>query len=172
VIRNSFRPEGKGTTIAAKGDGRKGIRAVTAIPGMCLLSLDGRGMTGVAGIAARVFSTTARLGVSVVMFSQASSEQNIALVLPEGDRARTVAALLQEFRYERLTGAIDSVNARPSIAVVAAVGEGMAGTPGIAARVFAAAAGETAIPMRLISAKGPIQKNGFLFTLNALSLLL
>src|SRR5258706_13966163 len=62
VIKNSFRPEGPGTTIAETSDGQKGIRAVTAIPGLCLLSLDGKGMTGVAGIAARVFSTTARLG--------------------------------------------------------------------------------------------------------------
>ena len=140
VIRNSFRPEEPGTTIAATGDGRTGIRAVTAIPGMCLLSLDGRGMTGVPGIAARVFGATARLGVSVVMFSQASSEQNIALVLPEVDRARTVAALEHEFRYERLSGAIDGVTARSPVAVVAAVGEGMRGTPGIAAKVFAAVA--------------------------------
>jgi aspartokinase/homoserine dehydrogenase 1 len=140
VIRNSFRPEGKGTTIAARGAGGQGIRAVTAIPGLCLLSLDGKGMTGVPGIAARVFGATARLGVSVVMFSQASSEQNIALVVPEGDRARTVAALEQEFRYERLTGAIDAVHARAPVAVVAAVGDGMRGTPGIAARVFGAVA--------------------------------
>ena len=140
VIRNSFRPEILGTTIAAKGDGASGIRAVTSVPGMCLLSLDGRGMTGIPGIAARVFAATARLGVSVVMFSQASSEQNIALVIPEGDRARTVAALEQEFRWERLTGSIDAVNARAPIAVVAAVGEGMRGTPGIAAKVFSAVA--------------------------------
>ena len=140
VIKNSFHPNGTGTTIAAKGDGAKGIRAVTAIPGLCLLSLDGPGMTGVAGIAARVFSTTARLQVSVVMFSQASSEQNIALVIPEAERERTVAALELEFRYERLTGAIDSVRARAPIAVVAAVGEGMRGTPGIAAKVFEAVA--------------------------------
>ena len=140
VIRNSFRPDGRGTTIAARGEGGAGIRAVTAISGLCLLSLDGKGMTGIPGIAARVFGATARLGVSVVMFSQASSEQNIALVIPEGDRARTVAALEQEFRYERLTGAIDAVTARAPIAVVAAVGDGMRGTPGIAARVFTAAA--------------------------------
>ncbi len=140
VIRNSFRPKEPGTRISAKGDGRKGIRAVTAIPGMCLLSLDGRGMTGVPGIAARVFGATARLGVSVVMFSQASSEQNIALVVPEADRSRTVAALEQEFRYEKLAGSIDGVTARAPVAVVAAVGDGMRGTPGIAAKVFAAVA--------------------------------
>lgn len=140
VIRNSFRPEIPGTMIAAKGDGKTGIRAVTAIPGLCLLSLDGRGMTGVPGIAARVFGATARLGVSVVMFSQASSEQNIALVVPEADRSRTVAALEHEFRYERLAGSIDGVTARAPVAVVAAVGEGMRGTPGIAAKVFAAVA--------------------------------
>ena len=140
VIKNSFHPAGDGTTISARSDGKKGVRAVTAIPGLCLLSLDGSGMNGVPGIAARVFSATARLGVSVVMFSQASSEQNIALVIPETDRARTVAALEQEFRYERLTGAIDSVTARSPIAVVAAVGEGMRGTPGVAALVFSAVA--------------------------------
>jgi bifunctional aspartokinase / homoserine dehydrogenase 1 len=140
VIRNAFRPERPGTTIAAKGDGAAGVRAVTAIAGMCLLSLDGRGMTGIPGIAARVFGAIAGLGVSVVMFSQASSEQNIALVIPEGDRPRTVAALEQEFRFERLTGVIDAVTFRAPIAVVAAVGEGMRGTPGIAAKVFAAVA--------------------------------
>ena len=93
VIRNSFRPGAAGHDDRRQGGRARGVRAVTAISGMCLLSLDGKGMTGIPGIAARVFGATARLGVSVVMFSQASSEQNIALVIPEGDRARTVAAL-------------------------------------------------------------------------------
>lgn len=140
VIRNSFRPAAKGTVISATGSPRKGIRAVTSIAGMCVISLDGRGMTGIPGIAARVFTTTARLGVSVVMFSQASSEKNIALLVTEADRPRTVAGLEQEFRYERLTGAIDRVSARSPVAVVAAVGDGMRGTRGVAAKVFDAVA--------------------------------
>ena len=105
VIRNSFRPDDPGTTIAAKGDGKSGLRAVTAVPGCACSPSTEAGMTGIPGIAARVFSATARLGVSVVMFSQASSEQNIALVIPEGDRARTVAALEQEFRCENASRA-------------------------------------------------------------------
>jgi aspartate kinase len=140
VIRNSFNPKGPGTVISGAGSARKGVRAVTAIPAMCLISLDGQGMTGIPGIAARVFATTARLDVSVVMFSQASSEQNIALVVPEADRARTVGALEQEFRWERLTGAIDGVSAKAPIAIVAAVGDGMRGTCGISAKVFTAVA--------------------------------
>jgi aspartate kinase len=140
VIRNSFAPDGPGTTISEKGDPRPGIRAVTAVSGLCLLSLNGKGMSGIPGIAARVFGTTARLGVSVVMFSQASSEQNIAIVFPEADRARTASALEHEFRYERLVGSIDGVVAKSPIAVVAAVGDGMRGTVGIAAKVFAAVA--------------------------------
>ena len=135
-----FAPDGPGTTISEKGDPRPGIRAVTAISGLCLLSLDGKGMSGIPGIAARVFGTTARLGVSVVMFSQASSEQNIAIVFPDADRVRTAAALGQEFRYEKLVGAIDGVAAKSPIAVVAAVGDGMRGTVGIAATVFTAIA--------------------------------
>ena len=140
VIKNSFAPDRPGTTISTKGERGTGVRAVTAIPGMCLISLDGKGMMGIPGIAARVFGTTARLGVSVVMFSQASSEQNIALLVPLADRERTVAALEQEFRYEKLTGAIDAVASRGPIAIVAAVGDGMRGTIGVAAKVFDAVA--------------------------------
>ncbi|MCC6129948.1 MAG: aspartate kinase [Acidobacteria bacterium] len=140
IIKNSFRPEVAGTTISSESLPGKGIRAISSMSGLCLISLDGRGMMGVPGIAARVFSAIARSGVSVMMFSQASSEQNIALVVPARDRDATVEALTQEFRLERMTGMIDGVLARPNIGVIAAVGEGMRGTPGIAARVFEAVA--------------------------------
>jgi len=104
------------------------------------VSLEGKGIVGVPGIAARAFSAVAREKVSVLMFSQASSEQNICLVVPEEDRARSFKALGEEFRAEIALGKLDGVKAHSPVAAVAAVGEGMRGTPGIAARIFSAVA--------------------------------
>jgi aspartate kinase len=141
VIQNSFRPGAPGTTIDARGSGRTtGISAVTAIRGLALVSLEGKGIVGVPGIAARAFSSVARERVSVLMFSQASSEQNICLVVPEEDRARSLRALREEFGAEIALGKLDGVKAHGPVAAVAAVGEGMRGTPGIAARLFTAVA--------------------------------
>jgi aspartate kinase (monofunctional class) len=141
VIQNSFRPGAPGTTIDARGSGRAtGISAVTSIRGLALVSLEGKGMVGVPGIAARAFSAVARERVSVLMFSQASSEQNICLVVPEEDRARSFKALREEFGAEIALGKLDGVKAHGPVAAVAAVGEGMRGTPGVAARLFSAVA--------------------------------
>lgn len=141
VIRNSFRPETGGTIIDAKGSGQAtGIAAVTAIRNLATVSLEGKGIVGVPGIAARAFSAVAREQVSVLMFSQASSEQNICLVVPEDDRARVLRALRDEFAAEIALGRLDGVAAHGPVAAVAAVGEGMHGTPGIAARLFSAIA--------------------------------
>ncbi len=144
VVQNSFRPAEPGTTISGSRPGRAtGIAAVTAIRGLALVSLDGKGMVGIPGIAARAFSAVAREKVSVLMFSQASSEQNICLVVPEDDRARSLRALREEFAAEMALGKLDGVRSHGPVAAVAAVGEGMRGTPGIAAGVFSevAAAG-------------------------------
>jgi len=137
----SFRPAAAGTTIDARGSRRAaGISAVTSIRGLALVSLEGKGMVGVPGIAARAFSAVAREKISVLMFSQASSEQNICLVVPEEDRARSFKALREEFGAEIALGKLDGVKAHGPVAAVAAVGEGMRGTHGIAARLFGAVA--------------------------------
>jgi aspartokinase/homoserine dehydrogenase 1 len=79
-------------------------------------------------------------GFSVSTIFQASSESSIGFTLAESEAARVVVALRRAFREELETGLVDAVVARPGLAVVAVVGYGMAGTPGIAARVFAALA--------------------------------
>lgn len=141
LIKNSFRPAGAGTTIDARGSGRtRGIAAVTAVRDLATVSLEGKGMVGVPGIAARAFSAVAREKISVMMFSQASSEQNICLVIGEEDRVRALSALREEFAAEIALGRLDGVKAHGPVAAVAAIGEGMRGTPGIAAKVFSAIA--------------------------------
>ena len=99
-------------------------------------------MLGVPGVAARTFTALHREGISVSLISQASSEHSICLSIPESDAARARQSLLDAFREEVARREIDGVEVRGGLATLAVVGLGMAGTPGIAARVFSALAAE------------------------------
>ena len=138
-VKNTFAPESACTQIIEDGNGQKGnIRAVTAIRGQCLITVEGRGMLGVPGIAARLFTAVARSKTSIVMISQASSEQSICLVVPYAAREIVVRALEDEFRQEIARRDIDRISASEDCAIVTVVGAGMRSTPGIAGRVFGA----------------------------------
>jgi len=95
-------------------------------------------MMGVPGIAARTFAAVASQGASVLMISQASSEQSICFILPAEAAPPVIAAMEQTFALELARHDIDRVWAMNDIVIVTAVGTGMRGTPGVAARIFGA----------------------------------
>jgi aspartokinase/homoserine dehydrogenase 1 len=119
---------------------RHPVKALSAISGQALVTVAGNGMFGVPDIAARTFTALQREGVTASMISQASSEHSICMCVPAESAARAKAALGREFQGEIRRRDIDGVNVRPGVASLAVVGLGMAGTPGIAARVFGALA--------------------------------
>jgi aspartate kinase len=136
-IKNTFAPDAPGTLISAETPAhRYGVKTVTSIIGMTLVSVEGRGMIGVPGVAGRVFTTTARHRISVLMFSQGSSEQHISLVVNRREGEQTVKALRREFEVEMERRRIDRVTPISDIAIIALVGEGIKGSPGVAARAF------------------------------------
>ncbi len=138
-VRNAFRDDAAGTRIAADvGPGAYPVRALTAVRGQALVAIEGSGMLGVPGVAGRAFTALAAAGHSVSMISQASSEASICFVLAEEEAAHAVAALEATFAAERRARLIDRVAVERGIALVAVVGLGMRGRPGIAARTFAA----------------------------------
>jgi aspartate kinase len=137
-VRNTFNPTFPGTRIVAQAGNGGTVKALTVIRGLALVTVAGKGMMGVPGIAARTFSAVAAQGANVLMISQASSEQSICFVVPEPDAAHVAAALEAAFAGEIHRRLIDRVTLEPEVAIVAVVGEGMRGTPGIAARLFGA----------------------------------
>ena len=140
-IKNTFQPEHPGTLIVAQArPSRHVVKAITAIRNLSLLTVEGRGMMGVPGVAAKVFAAVAREAVNVLMISQSSSEQNICLVVPQEASARALAALRRELAAELANRDIERIEAQEPVAIVAVVGAGMRGTPGIAAKSFAALA--------------------------------
>jgi aspartate kinase len=139
-IKNTFNPGRPGTVIVpdtlAQGNGD--IKAVTAIKDVSLVTVAGKGMIGVPGIAARTFAAVARVDISVLLISQASSEQSICFAAPDEHAANIIVSLEQEFATELQRKDIDSIWAHKSVAIVTVVGAGMQGTPGIAGRIFSA----------------------------------
>jgi len=140
-IKNTFRPEIEGTRIEAEADPAPGtVKAVTDIPGLSMVTVEGRGMLGVHGIAARTFEAVARCEANVLMISQASSEQSICFVIPASDVACVCGELEEEFALEISRREIDRVGALDGVGVVTALGAGMRGIAGVAGRLFTALA--------------------------------
>ena len=142
LMRNTFRPEFAGTRIDADGDGgRSGpVKGLTLDPGLALVSLEGAGLIGVPGTAERVFAALHAARISVVMISQGSSEHSICSVVRQRDADAARRALLDAFARELDGGQVQGVQLVSGISVLAAVGDGMAGKPGVAAQLFAALA--------------------------------
>jgi aspartate kinase len=138
-IKNTFNPDHPGTLIVSDDEAEQGdIKAVTAVKNQSLVTIEGRGMMGVPGIAARAFGAVAGIQVSVLLISQASSEQSICFTIPESVAGRVTTALESQFIEELARRDIDRIWAEQPVSIITVVGAGMRGTPGIAGRIFTA----------------------------------
>lgn len=139
-VCNTFNPQNPGTRLVGNaGNGAQGvIKAVTAIRGLALITVEGRGMLGVPGVAARTFGAVAETGTSVPLITQASSEQSICFAVPFQSAASVVEALEKTFAGEIARRDIDRVWASEEVVIVSVVGDKMRSTPGVAGRVFTA----------------------------------
>jgi aspartate kinase len=157
LILNSFEPAQGGTRVSVQGDtSTLGVKAVTSIRNVSLIAISGTGMQGIPGIVAKAFDAVAAEQANVLMISQASSENNICFVVSAAEAPRVVKTLRSALEVELLRGHIDEIGDQ-QVAVVAAVGDRMRGTPGIAATVFGAL-GEAGINVIAIS-QGSSERN-------------
>ena len=140
-IRNTFNPDHPGTLVRQRIEpGDRAIKAVTSIKGMSMITVEGRGMIGVPGVAARTFGAVASAGANVLMISQASSEQSICFVVPMAVSRAVVQSLEEGLKHELERRDVDRIAARDAVVIVTAVGAGMRDTPGVASQVFGALA--------------------------------
>jgi aspartate kinase len=139
IVKNTFNTAAPGTRVVGKSEEVAGtIKAVTAIKGMSMVTVEGRGMMGVPGIAARTFAAVASRGASVLMISQASSEQSICFVIPSEMVPPVIDALEDEMSRELARRDIDRIWSMDEVVIVTAVGAGLRSTPGVAAKIFGA----------------------------------
>ena len=138
-IRNALRPEAPGTLIAAdvdRGDLQHPVKGLTLVEQLALLELSGTGLAGVPGTAERLFAALHAAKVSVTMISQGSSEHSICCVIRDDQHGVAREVVQRAFADEIASGQVAGVSVSRDISVLAAVGDGMAGTPGVAARLL------------------------------------
>ncbi len=138
-IKNSFHPEVTGTKISSKTHVHPdAAKAMSVLKNLSLITIQGKGMQGVFGLAARVFTTLAELRINVLFISQASSENNISLVVSGQDGAKAAEALRAVFEPELNNRNMETVQEQPNLAMIAVVGEGMRHHTCVAGRIFSA----------------------------------
>jgi aspartate kinase len=147
-VLNTFQPDHPGTVVLMKDDsGRKNlIKAVTMIKNIALINISGAELSGTPGTAGKIFSALGKEEVNIIMISQASSEFNVSLAIDGAQADRAMAALKAEFNED----AVHNITCNDSVCVIAVVGERMAGSPGVAGRLFTAL-GKEGINIRMIS---------------------
>jgi bifunctional aspartokinase / homoserine dehydrogenase 1 len=157
-IKNSFAPEKKGTVISNQGnDAGHPVKGIASFHDVSMINVQGGGMVGVPGVSGRLFSALATNQINVIMITQASSEHSICFVIQSKEVASAKQALETEFEAELMAGRIDSIGIQDHLAIIAAVGEHMAGHPGISGKLFEAI-GENSINIVAI-AQGSSERN-------------
>ena len=157
VIRNTFNSAHPGTRIEATVASTFDVKGLATIEGIALLNLEGTGLIGVPGTAQRLFGALRDDGISVIMISQGSSEHSICFAVPGELAERALAAVEQAFFAERHHGQIQTVDVASGCSILAVVGDGMAGRPGIAAKFFSALS-KAGVNIRAI-AQGSSERN-------------
>jgi len=138
LIKNTFNPTAEGTLISSRSYKWEGVaKGITSIKDCTLLTLRGISMAGVPGIAERLFRALASRSVNVILISQASSEHTICFAIKSSDVPIARKAVHQEFLLEFNSG-LTSLDEKPEQAIIAIVGDGMRGTPGVSGKVFQA----------------------------------
>ncbi|MBL4707916.1 MAG: bifunctional aspartate kinase/homoserine dehydrogenase I, partial [Flavobacteriales bacterium] len=121
-IVNTLNKEGEGTLISNNG-GESGIKAVSALQDIVLITIEGRGLLGKVGIDARIFKVLSDQGIGVRLISQASSERGIGFVVDCENGELAVKLLQREFVLELERKSISSIHLNRKMAIIAIVGK-------------------------------------------------
>jgi aspartokinase/homoserine dehydrogenase 1 len=156
-IRNTFDPGASGSKVSKDASDGHQIKGITTVEDVALVNLEGTGMIGVPGTADRLFGALHEGTVSVILISQASSEHSICFAVPNRLADKTEEIVRHAFAAELSKNQIQAIEIRRDCAVIAVVGDEMAGMPGVAARFFSSL-GNAGINIRAI-AQGSSERN-------------
>ena len=172
-IKNTFNPTVPGTVIVSTdntlSEVKTGVKAVGSVTNVGIINISGTSIVGSPGTAVKIFEILKDLGVGIIMMSQSVSENNVSLVIKRTELSKVVRAFKRELLMEdpdvtdksegsartfSNTGTSNTkfskLDYEDDVSIVAVLGRGMIGTPGIAGRVFSSVARQ-GINIRMIA---------------------
>jgi aspartate kinase len=137
--KNSFHLEHPGTRIVSKVDAPPGPRAVTSMANVALISLE-PASASVSGtrLMARALEALAEANAEVLALTSSSYRQSFCFLVRKEELGAAMKSLEADLALELTHGYLKPIAVDESVGLLAVVGEGMRGTPGLAGRVFSA----------------------------------
>jgi bifunctional aspartokinase / homoserine dehydrogenase 1 len=137
--KNSFAPQKPGTKIVSQLDEPRGVRAVTSMSNVALVSMEpANAVLSGTRLMARALDALALANVEILVFSSSSYRQTFCFLIRKHDVISALEALEANLSIELAHGYLKPIEADERVGLLAVVGEGMRGTPGLAGRVFTA----------------------------------
>lgn len=138
-IKNSFDAGKPGTKIVPRISSDHGVRAITSLAKVALITIEAASvsMSG-AQLMARALEAAARANVEVLLMTRSSFRQNFCMLVRSEELPAALESLEEELSLELAHGYVHPIEVDESVGLLAAVGEGMQGTPGLAGKVFTA----------------------------------
>jgi bifunctional aspartokinase / homoserine dehydrogenase 1 len=137
--KNSFAPEKAGTRIVPSMGQSSGARAVTSLARVALISLE-TASPELSGphVMARALDALDRANAEVLVFSSSSYRQNFCFLVRSEELEKSRQALESALALELAHDYVRPIQVDERVGLLAVVGEGMQGKPGIAGRIFTA----------------------------------
>jgi aspartate kinase len=137
--KNTFNPTYPGTKIVNRTQNGDGARAVTSSKNVVLISVDpASASVNPNAIMARCLDAIARVNAEVLAFSSSSYRQSFCLLVRRDELADATRSIETALSLELNHGYIRPLDINDDVGLLAIVGEGMKGTPGLAGRIFTA----------------------------------
>ncbi|MEO8026821.1 MAG: aspartate kinase [Bryobacteraceae bacterium] len=137
--KNSFDIAKPGTHIVPEISTRTGPCAVTSMTNVALISIEPASavLTGTRAMA-RSRGALARANVEVLAITSSSYRQSFCFLVREDELQRATDFLEEGLSLELTHGYVKPIEIDREVSLLAIVGEGMRGTPGLAGRIFTA----------------------------------
>jgi len=137
--KNSFAPHKPGTKIVSHFDEPKGARAVTSMSNVALISMEpANAVLSGTRLMARALDSLALANVEILVLTSSSYRQTFCFLIRKQDLTPAMEALESNLSIELAHGYLKPIEVDENVGLLAVVGEGMRGTPGLAGRVFTA----------------------------------
>ncbi len=142
--KNSFALDKPGTKIVSHFDEPKGVRAVTSMSNVALVSMEpANAVLSGTRLMARALDALALANVEILVFSSSSYRQTFCFLIRKHDVPAALEAVEANLSIELAHGYLKPIEVDENVGLLAVVGEGMRGTPGLAGRVFTAISRES-----------------------------
>lgn len=138
-IKNTFNPSAEGTHISQNTtEYTKAVKGISSISEVSLLTLQGSGLFGVPGIAARLFGSLSQESINVILITQGSSEHSISFAVQPKSVASAKSCVEKAFEFELKRGSVEPLRIERNLSVIAIIGENMRYKPGVAGKMLTA----------------------------------